>query len=297
MRASIDQSKVFAEVLLRSQASILGDDLVSAILSADQSNEAGINAQRDRVVALRQALAGATSSQARTLSQVADYLVQKSVWILGGDGWAYDIGFGGLDHVIASGRNVNILVLDTEVYSNTGGQQSKSTPLGAVAKFSMAGKAVPKKDLGLIAASYGSVYVARIAIGAKDGHAVSALREAESYDGPSLVIAYSHCVAHGYSLTQGLEQQKRAVACGYWPLFRYDPRRAERGENPMKLDSAAPKGLLSDFTRNETRFQMLERINPERSAMLHEMAAASVKDRFALYQQLAEAREPNAPQA
>jgi pyruvate-ferredoxin/flavodoxin oxidoreductase len=294
-RASLDQSRVFAEVLLRGQASVLGDDLVSAIISADQSTEAGINAQRERVAALRKALAGQSTSEAKSLVQVADYLVSKSVWIVGGDGWAYDIGFGGLDHVIASGRNVNILVLDTEVYSNTGGQQSKSTPLGAVAKFSMAGKAVPKKDLGLIASTYGSVYVARIALGAKDAHAVTVFREAESYEGPSLIIAYSHCVAHGYSLSQGLEQQKRAVATGYWPLFRYDPRRAEKGENPMKLDSAPPKGALTDFTRNETRFQMLERINPERSAMLAEMAAESIKERFAYYQQLAASKEPAAP--
>ncbi len=289
-RASIDQSKAFAEYLLRGLASLLGDDSVSALLEADQSNEAGINAQRERVIAVRKALAGNTDIEARTLNQIADYLVNKSVWIVGGDGWAYDIGFGGLDHVIASGRNVNILVLDTEVYSNTGGQQSKSTPLGAVAKFSMAGKSVPKKDLGLIAASYGTAYVARVSLGAKDGHTVSVFREAESYDGPSLIIAYSHCVAHGYSLSQGLEQQKRAVNCGYWPLFRYDPRRADKGENPMKLDSAAPKGTLAEFTKNETRFQMLERINPERSAMLQEMAAASVKERFALYRQMAEAK-------
>ena len=295
MRASLDQSRVFANVLLHGQAAVLGDDLVTAIAGADQTTEAGIQAQRARVLALRQALAGQTSRQALTLLQVADYLVDKSVWIVGGDGWAYDIDFGGLDHVIASGRNVNILVLDTEVYSNTGGQQSKSTPLGAVAKFSMAGKALPKKDLGLIATTYGSVYVARVAIGAKDGHTVSVFREAESYDGPSLIIAYSHCVAHGYSLSQGLEQQKRAVACGYWPLFRFDPRRADKGENPMKLDSAAPKGLLSDFTRNETRFQMLERINPERSAMLQQMAAASVKERFSLYQQMASSKEAAAP--
>jgi pyruvate-ferredoxin/flavodoxin oxidoreductase len=164
-----------------------------------------------------------------------------------------------------------------------------------VAKFSMAGKSLPKKDLGLIATTYGSVYVARIALGAKDGHAVSVFREAESYPGPSLIIAYSHCVAHGYSLSQGLEQQKRAVACGYWPLFRFDPRRADKGENPMKLDSAAPKSSLTDFTRNETRFQMLERINPERSAMLQKMAAASVKERFAHYQQMAAANETAAP--
>jgi pyruvate-ferredoxin/flavodoxin oxidoreductase len=291
-RASLDQSKAFAEVLLRDLASVAGDDLVTAMLEADQATEVGINAQRERVSALRAKLAGLTTHEARTLHQIADYLVDKSVWIVGGDGWAYDIGFGGLDHVIASGRNVNILVLDTEVYSNTGGQQSKSTPLGAVAKFSMAGKALPKKDLGLIATTYGSVYVARVALGAKDAHTVTVLREAESYPGPSLVIAYSHCVAHGYSLSQGLEQQKRAVACGYWPLFRFDPRRAEKGENPMKLDSAAPKGTLRDFTANETRFQMLERINPERSAMLQDMAAESVRERFALYQQMAATKEP-----
>ena len=286
-RASLDQSRAYAHVLLGQNAGLLGDDLVSAILAADQTTEAGINAQRERVVALRQALNGQTGIAAITLRQVADHLVDKSVWIVGGDGWAYDIGFGGLDHVIASGRNVNILVLDTEVYSNTGGQQSKSTPLGAVAKFSMAGKALPKKDLGLIATTYGSVYVARVAFGAKDAQTVTAFREAESYAGPSLIIAYSHCVAHGYSLSQGLEQQKRAVACGYWPLFRFDPRRTATGENPMKLDSGAPKASLAEFTRNETRFQMLERINPERSAMLQQMAAASVKERFALYQQLA----------
>ena len=287
MRASVDQSKAFAEMLLQSQSSLLGDDLVSTILAADQSEEQGIEAQRERVIAVRKSLAGQTSVAARTLNHIADYLVKKSVWIVGGDGWAYDIGFGGLDHVIATGRNINILVLDTEVYSNTGGQQSKSTPLGAVAKFSMAGKAVPKKDLGLIAASYGTVYVARVSLGAKDGHTVSVFREAESYDGPSLIIAYSHCVAHGYSLSQGLEQQKRAVNCGYWPLFRFDPRRAEKGENPMKLDSAAPKATLAEFTKNETRFQMLERINPERSAMLQQMAADSIRERFALYQQMA----------
>jgi pyruvate-ferredoxin/flavodoxin oxidoreductase len=286
-RASLDQSRSFAEVLLRGQSRLLGDDLVSSLISADQSNETGIEAQRERVIALREALSKQSSREARTLDQIADYLVDKSVWIVGGDGWAYDIGFGGLDHVIASGRNVNILVLDTEVYSNTGGQQSKSTPLGAVAKFSMAGKALPKKDLGLIAASYGTVYVARVSLGAKDSHTITAFREAESYDGPSLIIAYSHCVAHGYSMSQGLEQQKRAVNCGYWPLFRFDPRRADKGENPMKLDSAAPKSTLAEFTKNETRFQMLERINPERSAMLQQMAADSVRERFALYQQMA----------
>jgi pyruvate-ferredoxin/flavodoxin oxidoreductase len=286
-RASLDQTRVYAEHLLRQSAPIVGDALVSEILEADQSTETGIAAQRERVVRLRKALAGKDSVEARTLVQIADHLVTKSVWIVGGDGWAYDIGFGGLDHVLASGRNVNILVLDTEVYSNTGGQQSKSTPMAAVAKFAMGGKAVAKKDLGLIASTYGSVYVARVAFGAKDAHTVKTLVEAESFPGPSLVIAYSHCVAHGYSLSQGLEQQKRAVNCGYWPLFRYDPRRTANGENPMKLDSAAPKATLEEFTRNETRFQMLARTQPERSAELQALAAASVAERFALYQQMA----------
>jgi pyruvate-ferredoxin/flavodoxin oxidoreductase len=292
MRASVDQTKVYAETLVRELGPVIGDDLASAILGADMNDEAGLNAQRERVVALRAKLAGRADLTSRVLDGIADYLVRKSVRIVGGDGWAYDIGFGGLDHVIASGRDVNILVLDTEVYSNTGGQQSKSTPMGAVAKFSMAGKAVPKKDLGLIASTYGTVYVARIALGAKDSHAVSVMREAESFRGPSLIIAYSHCVAHGYSMSQGLEQQKRAVACGYWPLFRFDPRRAEGGGNPMKIDSGAPKSSLAEFTRNETRFHMLERINPKRSAELMEMAAASVKERFALYEQLAASLEP-----
>jgi len=286
MRASLDQSRGYSEVLLRNMVPVLGDELVNDILTADQSEESGINTQRERVAAVREKLSSDTSAGARALAQMADYLVDKSVWIVGGDGWAYDIGFGGLDHAIASGRNINILVLDTEVYSNTGGQRSKATPLGAVAKFSMAGKEVGKKDLGLIAASYGSVYVARVAMGAKDGQVVNALREAESFQGPSLVIAYSHCVAHGYSMSQGLDQQKRAVACGYWPLFRFDPRRAAAGEAPMKLDSPAPKASLSDFTSNETRFRLLERINPERSAALLSLAAEQLKDRYELYRQM-----------
>ncbi|MCC5805216.1 MAG: pyruvate:ferredoxin (flavodoxin) oxidoreductase [Opitutales bacterium] len=289
MRAGIEQTRVYAELLLRKFAPVVGDDLVEAVIACQTGDEAAVQEQRKRVEVLRSKLKGVDGPEAKTLTQIADYLVPKSVWIVGGDGWAYDIGFGGLDHVIASGRNVNILVLDTEVYSNTGGQQSKATPLGAVAKFSMAGKAVPKKDLALMASTYGSVYVARIAMGAKDNHAVKAFVEAESYPGPSLIIAYSHCVAHGYNMAMGLEQQKKAVACGYWPLFRYDPRRADAGENPMKLDSAAPKSSLSEFTANETRFHMLERINPERAALLQKMAADSVRERFALYEKMAAA--------
>jgi pyruvate-ferredoxin/flavodoxin oxidoreductase len=208
------------------------------------------------------------------------------VWIVGGDGWAYDIGFGGLDHVIASGRNVNILVLDTEVYSNTGGQQSKATPIGAAAKFAVAGKSLPKKDLGLIAMSYGNVYVARVAFGAKDVQTVKAFTEAESFDGPSLIIAYSHCIAHGYDLQHGPEQQKLAVETGYWPLYRYDPRRASAGQPAMQLDSSAPKGHIGQFVKNETRFRMVEQQNAERFKEMMDTASREIGARYAMYEQL-----------
>ncbi len=222
-------------------AAQIGEGLVEAILDADQSTEAGIAAQRERVAELRKKLAGIPSFDARWLEKLADYLVRKSVWIVGGDGWAYDIGYGGLDHVLAQNRNVNILVLDTEVYSNTGGQASKATPIGASAKFAMAGKARAKKDLGMIAMAYGNVYVAHVAFGAKDAQTVKAFLEADAYDGPSLIIAFSHCIAHGYDLEKGLDQQKLAVDSGYWPLYRFDPRRTAQGENPLQLDSGAPK--------------------------------------------------------
>jgi pyruvate-ferredoxin/flavodoxin oxidoreductase len=213
--------------------------------------------------------------------------VKKSVWIVGGDGWAYDIGYGGLDHVLASGANVKVLVLDTEVYSNTGGQASKSTPLSAVAKFASGGKGTAKKDLGLIAMQYGHVYVARVAFGAKDNQTLMALREAESYQGPALVIAYSHCIAHGFPLQLGLEQQKLAVDTGYWPLFRYDPRLAARGEVAFKLDSGAPKTDLAKFTANETRFGILKNVAPARAAELAVQAQMQVHQHYAMYQQLA----------
>jgi pyruvate-ferredoxin/flavodoxin oxidoreductase len=222
-----------------------------------------------------------------TLRELADHFVKKSVWILGGDGWAYDIGYGGLDHVLASGRKVNVLVLDTEVYSNTGGQCSKATPLGAAARFAMGGKSTGKKDLGLLAMTYGNTYVARISMGARDNQTLTALREAESYPGPSLVIAFAHCIAHGYSLINGIEHQKMAVETGYWPLFRYDPRRAQRGENPMQLDSPAPKGDLVKYTKTENRFRLLEKKDPTRSQELDRLAQAQVYTRFALYQKLA----------
>jgi pyruvate-ferredoxin/flavodoxin oxidoreductase len=212
--------------------------------------------------------------------------------MLGGDGWAYDIGYGGLDHIFAMDRDVNMLVMDTEVYSNTGGQQSKSTPIGAAAKFAMAGKSTPKKDLGLMAISHGGVYVARVAFGAKDQQTVTAFREAESYPGPSIIIAYCHCIAHGYDLAYGLEQQKIAVDSGYWPLYRYDPRRIAQGESPMKLDSAPPKGDVGQFMHNETRFRMVEQMNADRYRELLKAAKVQVQTRYALYELLAKSFVP-----
>ena len=246
-----------------------------------------------RIVALRQKLATLATPQAKWLDLLSGYLVKKSVWIVGGDGWAYDIGFGGLDHVIAAGRNVNILVLDTEVYSNTGGQASKSTPTGAAAKFASAGKSMPKKDLGLIAMSYGNVYVAKVAFGSKDTQTVKAFLEAESYDGPSLILAYSHCIAHGYDLAMGAEQQKLAVDSGHWPLFRYDPRRAIAGENPLQLDSNPPKVQLGQYVKNEARYRMVEQANPERFRTLMASAQNEVNKRYALYEQMAKSVNGN----
>jgi pyruvate-ferredoxin/flavodoxin oxidoreductase len=214
-------------------------------------------------------------------------LVKKSVWIVGGDGWAYDIGYGGLDHVLATGRNVNVIVLDTEVYSNTGGQMSKSTPRGAVAKFAAGGKPTAKKDLAMLAMSYGSIYVARVAMGASDSHTVKALLEAEAYNGPSLIIAYAHCIAHGYDMAHGLDQQKAAVASGYWPLFRYDPRLAAAGKNPLQLDSKAPSLPLEKYVYNETRYTMLKQSNEAAAEHLLQLEKEDVMNRWKLYEQLA----------
>jgi pyruvate-ferredoxin/flavodoxin oxidoreductase len=222
--------------------------------------------------------------EARDLLTLADALVKKSVWILGGDGWAYDIGYGGLDHVLASGRNVNVLVVDTEVYSNTGGQASKSTPRGAVAKFAAGGKALGKKDLGMMAMTYGSVYVAKVAMGAGDMHTLKAFLEAEAYDGPSLIIAYSHCIAHGYDMVNGMDQQKAAVSCGYWPLFRYNPALVAEGKNPFQLDSRAPTTKLKDYIYNETRYSMLAKSNPEEAKKLLHLAEEDVSSRWRLYE-------------
>jgi pyruvate-ferredoxin/flavodoxin oxidoreductase len=298
MRLAVDQQGAQARQLLRQLADSIGTELVDSILNADQSGEAGIAAQRNRVTALRQRLAELNGSPlAKVLAQLADYLVYKSVWIVGGDGWAYDIGYGGLDHVLASGADVKILVLDTEVYSNTGGQQSKSTPIGAAAKFAAAGKSSPKKDLGMHAVAYGNVYVAQVAFGAKDVHTVKAFQEAATYPGPALIIAYSHCIAHGYDLVLGPEQQRLAVASGYWPLYRFDPRRRETGENPLQLDSSAPNNQLPQFMFNETRFRMVEQKNPDRYKVLLESAKKQVNERYALYQQLTQAEKPMASTA
>jgi pyruvate-ferredoxin/flavodoxin oxidoreductase len=286
MRLALDRQAAYARELLGRLDGAVAD-LVPVLLDADQSTEAGIAAQHERVAALKARLSAIDSPTARDLASVADALVTKSVWIVGGDGWAYDIGFGGLDHVLASGRNVNVLVLDTEVYSNTGGQASKSTPRGAVAKFAAGGKATAKKDLALMAMTYGHVYVARVAMGANDAHTLRALREAEAYDGPSLVIAYSHCIAHGYDLRHGLDQQKAAVLSGHWPLLRYDPRLARAGKNPMQLDSKAPSVSLKSYAYNETRYTMLAHSDPEAAKRLLDLAQDDVAARWRYYEYLA----------
>jgi pyruvate-ferredoxin/flavodoxin oxidoreductase len=300
MRLSLDKQQLYARELVAHLRPVIGDDVAQALLNADQSTEAGINAQRERVTLLKQKLQSELSkitqnetrdtngyAKAHSLLAVADTLVKKSVWIMGGDGWAYDIGFGGLDHVIASGRKVNILVLDTEVYSNTGGQMSKATPCGAVAKFAAGGKELPKKDLAMMAMTYGSVYVARVAMGGNDGHTLKTFLEAEAFDGPSLIIAYSHCIAHGYDLVNGLEQQKAAVTCGYWPLFRFDPALAASGRNPLQLDSRPPSLPLEKYIYNESRYTMLAHSHPEAASRLLARAQQNVANRWRQYEHFA----------
>jgi len=288
MRLAVDQLEAQARALLLSLQSTLGDELVTRLAApSSTTDELDIAARRQLVGVLRERLGSDASPEASRLKLLADYLVPKSVWIVGGDGWAYDIGFGGLDHVLASGRNVNILVLDTEVYSNTGGQQSKATPLGASAKFATAGKETAKKDLALIAMTYGSAYVAHVAFGAKDTQTVKAFREAESFPGPSLLLAYSPCIAHGYDLAFGLDQQKLAADSGHWPLFRFDPRRLAARENPLQMDSGRPRATLLSYTRNEMRYRMVERQDPQRFRQLMEMAQRDVARRYDLYEQIA----------
>ncbi|RME94305.1 MAG: pyruvate:ferredoxin (flavodoxin) oxidoreductase [Verrucomicrobia bacterium] len=286
-RVSLDKQNELARELLKKNAAKIGEDLVDGLLNADQSTEAGIAEQRRRVAALKEKLAGVDCPEARMLLSVADSLVKRSVWIVGGDGWAYDIGYGGLDHVLASGRNVNVLVLDTEVYSNTGGQSSKATPRGAVAKFAASGKRTSKKDLGLIAMSYGTVYVASVAMGAKDEHTLKAFLEAESYDGPSLIIAYAHCIAHGINMAAGARQQKAAVNSGQWLLYRYDPRRAAQGLNPLQLDSTPARIKVQDYLLSENRFRMLAKARPQEAQRLFEEAQHDIAVRWRYYNHLA----------
>ncbi len=293
-RVSLDKQMEFAQELVKRLAPQLGDDLVTGLVNANQRDEAGIYEQRERVAALKAKLPGLTGSDATLLKGLADALVRKSVWGFGGDGWAYDIGYGGLDHVLASGRDVNLMVMDTEVYSNTGGQASKSTPRGAVAKFAAGGKPGRKKDLGLIAMSYGNVYVASVAMGAKDEHTLKAFIEAESYPGPSLIIAYSHCIAHGIDLDRGvgMRHQKLAVESGQWLLYRYDPRRTDAHENPLLLDSQAAKLKVADYLLAENRFKMLTKSKPEDARRLFENAQLDADARWQLYSYMA-ARKPS----
>jgi pyruvate-ferredoxin/flavodoxin oxidoreductase len=287
LRLAVDKQTEYARELLTRLSSSLGDVLVHDLLAADQSTESGIREQRERVKALKAKLSGLKTAEARDLASLADVLVKKSVWIVGGDGWAYDIGYGGLDQVLSSGRNVNLLVLDTEVYSNTGGQMSKATPRGAVAKFAADGKRRPKKDLGMMAMCYGNVYVAAVAMGSSDMQTLKAFLEAEAYDGPSLIIAYSHCIAHGYDLAYGLEQQKAAVQSSYWILYRYNPDLAKLGKNPLQLDSKPPTLPLDKYIYNETRYTMLKISDPDAAKLLLQLEEEDVRNRWRVYQNMA----------
>jgi len=295
MRLASDQLMSYAMQLTQEMEAEIGGDLAEALVGADQRQEAGIRAQRERVAALLQKLAASRHPRAKELASLAEWLVRRSVWIIGGDGWAYDIGYGGLDHILALSYDVNILVLDTEVYSNTGGQTSKATPLGAVAKFSAGGKTTAKKDLARIASDYGHVYVATVAYGAKDVHTLKAFHEAESHAGPSLIVAYSPCIAHGVDMLYNQRQQDMAVKSGHWPLFRYDPRVEEAGGNPFRLDSAPPTQSIKTFMDSETRFAMLARSHPDAAERLVAQAQKDADRRYKGYQEIAAAHAPAAP--
>ncbi len=288
MRLSLDHQSAYARQLVESLRAQIGEALSQSLLTTDQSTDEGVNAMRECVAALKARLRDSYDAKARDLLSVADSLVKKSVWIIGGDGWAYDIGYGGLDHVLASGQNVNVLVLDTEVYSNTGGQASKATPLGAVAKFAAGGKATPKKDLGLMAMRYGNVYVAQVAMGANDQQTLKAFIEAEAHDGPSLIIAYSHCIAHGIDMSKGMGQQKLAVESGYWPLYRFDPRLAAEAKNPFQIDSKTPTVSLKQYIYTEGRYRMLQQSDPSAASRLLGLAEQAVEERLLHYRRLAE---------
>jgi pyruvate-ferredoxin/flavodoxin oxidoreductase len=288
MRLASDKKQEYARELVMRLASKLGESLMTDLLEADQSTETGIRQQRERVAILKSKLQDDPSAEAKGLLSLADDLIRRSVWIMGGDGWAYDIGYGGLDHVLASGRNVNVLVLDTEVYSNTGGQASKATPRAAVAKFAANGKGLAKKDLGLIAMSYGNIYVARVAMGYSDVQTLRAFLEADAYDGPALIIAYSHCIAHGISMEKGLEQQRLAIQSGAWSLYRYNPSLAVEGKNPLSIDSKAPSIPVSEYAYNETRYRMLVQKDENRAELLMNEASEDARLRWERLQRLAE---------
>jgi pyruvate-ferredoxin/flavodoxin oxidoreductase len=289
MRLALDHQQAYAKNLINRLRNRIGESLANSLLNTDQSSNEGINIQRELVAALKAKISLADELETRDLLTLADSLVEKSVWIVGGDGWAYDIGYGGLDHVLASGQNVNILVLDTEVYSNTGGQASKATPLGAVAKFATGGKTSAKKDLGMTAIRYGDVYIAQVAMGANDTHTIKAFLEAETHRGPSLIIAYSQCIAHGIDMAKGMRQQKLAVDSGYWPLYRYNPRLVEDNKNPFQLDSSDPKIPLQDYIYTEGRYRMLQQSEPAVAKFLLGQAQKAVTRRWQQYKQLAQA--------
>jgi pyruvate-ferredoxin/flavodoxin oxidoreductase len=286
-RLAADKHLDMAQCLARELAPALGADLVAAALTAPQVKESEIRAQRERVGELMRRIRALDDPRAKDLLSVVEHLVRRSIWIVGGDGWAYDIGYGGLDHVLASARDVNVLVLDTEVYSNTGGQASKATPLGAIAKFASAGKRVARKDLALQSIAYGNVYVAQVAMGANPQQTLQAFREAEAYPGPSLILAYCHCIAHGIDMQQGMKQQDLAVACGYWPLFRYNPSLREVDRNPFELDSPRPTIQFRDFAYNETRYRALAQNRPEEAKALMAAAQAALEEKYRSYEEMA----------
>jgi len=292
MRLTVDKFREFAIEQLDAAAGkgcvdkALAQEIKDAAIAND-SSQIEIEKQRDRVAKLKDICGKQNCPECNQLMTVADYLVRKSVWALGGDGWAYDIGYGGLDHVLASGKDINILVLDTEVYSNTGGQMSKSTPRGAVAQFAAAGKTMGKKDMGLLAMTYGNIFVAKVAMGANMAQTVKAFAEAEAYNGPSLILAYSHCIAHGYNLLDGYEHQKQAVACGHWPLYRYNPDLKAQGQNPLQLDSKMPTVNFADYAYSENRYRVLKNSKPEVAAKLMDLATKDVAEKMNLIQQLA----------
>jgi pyruvate-ferredoxin/flavodoxin oxidoreductase len=295
LRLAADRHTEIARRRLDGLRDEVGPELVDAILDAPQLRESELHEQRERLAELERRLDGLGSSAATDLRSVLDHLLRRSVWIIGGDGWAYDIGSGGLDHVLASGQNVNVLVLDTEVYSNTGGQMSKATPLGAVAKFAAGGKTIPTKDLALQTIALANVYVARVAMGADPQQTLTALREAEAYDGPSLVIAYSHCIAHGYDMRDGLDQQYRAVASGHWPLIRYNPLARDDGRNPFLLDSPRPRMRLGDYRKGELRFRALANADPVEAERQLALAQRTVDLRWRTYEEMATRTGPQFP--